>query len=127
MRSIYNNMTLKNRRKELRKNQTEAEKVLWQELRNRQFFGLKFFRQYSIGMYIVDFYCPKLRLAIEVDGSQHAEKEKHEYDKERTVYLKHLDITVLRFWNNDVLNNIDEVLLSISEKVKIHRKNHNSP
>jgi very-short-patch-repair endonuclease len=114
---IHNNPILKNRRRELRKNQTDAEKLLWRYLRNKQFYGLKFFRQYSVGKYILDFYCPKLRLAVEIDGGQHTFKEKKEYDKARSEYLKEYRIEVMRFWNNDVMKDIEGVLNKIAERV----------
>jgi very-short-patch-repair endonuclease len=68
-------------------------------------------------MYILDLYCPKLKIAIEVDGGQHAEKESQEYDEIRSKYLKMQDIEVIRFWNNEVIQNMEGVLLKISEKV----------
>lgn len=114
---VYNNPSLKKRRQELRRNQTEAEKALWRKLRNKQFYGFKFFRQYSIGMYILGFYCPTLKIAIELDGGQHAEKESHEYDELRSNYLKMQGIAVIRFWNNEVIQNMEGVLLKISERV----------
>ena len=89
---IYNKTGIKERRRELRKNQTDVERLLWKQIRNKNFFGLKFFRQYSVGAYIVDFYCPKLKLAIELDGGQHAEEGNKEYDKIRTDYLKSMGI-----------------------------------
>jgi very-short-patch-repair endonuclease len=110
MKVLYNNQKLKERRQALRKSQTDAEKKLWQVLRNKQLNGLKFFRQYSIGNYILDFYCPEIRLAIEVDGSQHIESE---YDEKRTDYLRQENVFVLRFWNNDVLSNLDGVYTKI--------------
>ncbi len=114
-RFIYNQPAFKERRKELRKSETKAEHVLWQLFRNKQFFGLKFFRQYSVGPYVLDFYCSKMRLAIELDGGQHADINQKEYDKERTAYLKDKDIHVLRFWNNDVLKNREAVLEKIEK------------
>ncbi len=72
---ILNNPKLKERRRELRRNHTRAERVLWRQSRNKQFHGVKFFRQYSVGAYIIDFYSPSLKLGIEVDGGQHAEEE----------------------------------------------------
>jgi very-short-patch-repair endonuclease len=114
---IYNSPNLIKRRKLLRLSQTDAEKILWSKLRNKQIFGLKFYRQYSVGPYILDFYCPKYKLAIEIDGGQHSIKENMEYDFERTNYLKHHNIEVIRFWNNDVLMNIDGVLEEISKVV----------
>ena len=109
----FNNRKLKGRRRELRKNQTDAEKVLWSKLRGQRFGGLKFFRQYSVGPYILDFYCPKLRLAIELDGGQHAEPTRQEYDEARTEHLTTKEIRVLRFWNNQVLTETDAVLQRI--------------
>jgi len=106
----------KDRRRTLRRNQTEAERVLWKHLRNRGLHGLKFFRQYSVGPFIVDFYCPMLKLAIELDGGQHAEKETQEYDEERSDYLISVGIEVMRFWNNDVMGNIEGVLEKIAER-----------
>jgi very-short-patch-repair endonuclease len=110
MKYLYNNQDFKEKRRILRKSQTDAERKLWQILRSRQVSGLKFFRQYSIGDYILDFYCPAIRLAIEVDGSQHIDNK---YDDRRTKYLQSKNIFVLRFWNNDVLNNLDGVYRKI--------------
>ena len=115
MNHLYNNQNLKKRRGLLRKAQTDAEKRLWQTLRSRQMNGLKFFRQYGIGNYVLDFYCPAIRLAIEVDGSQHLENE---YDVKRTDSLRKENIFVLRFWNNDVLNNLDGVYRKITSIIK---------
>jgi len=69
MKYLQNDPALKQRRRELRRNQTDAEKALWAYLRNKQFYGMKFFRQYSIGPYILDFYCPNMKLAVELDGN----------------------------------------------------------
>lgn len=113
MGRIYNKSIFKERKRDLRRNQTEAEKALWKHLRNKGFLGLKFFRQYSAGDYILDFYCPTRKLAIELDGGQHATDETKKYDKTRTEYLKSLRIKVLRFWNNDVLQNLDGLLEEI--------------
>lgn len=101
----------------MRKNQTDAEKVLWRYLRNRQKGGLKFFRQYSVGKYILDFYCPILRLAIELDGGGHMEAAKVLYDKNRTEYLNGFGVRVMRFWDNDVLKNIEGVVQKIDEAI----------
>jgi ATP-dependent helicase HrpA len=115
MKSLYNNSNLKERRRNLRKSQTDAERKLWQILRNKQINGLKFFRQYSVGNYILDFYCPKMRLAIEVDGGQHAENK---HDDMRTAYLQKQNILVLKFWNNEILNNLEGVYVKISSAIK---------
>lgn len=118
MTEIYNKLELKDRRRNLRRNQTEAEKLLWQRLRNKQLNDLKFFRQYSVGAYILDFYCPTLKLAIELDGGQHGMPEALAYDEARTKYLNELGIEVMRFWNADVIKGIDEVLMEIQRRSK---------
>ena len=110
---LYNNRTLVNRRKELRNNQTEAEKKLWDHIKHSQIDGFKFIRQYSAGPYILDFFCPLVRLAIELDGSQHGENEAVLYDQDRDKYLKSINIITLRFWNNEVLEHIE----SVSERI----------
>jgi len=114
---IYNKTILKERRRELRHNQTDAEKALWKHLRNKSFRGLKFFRQYSVGAYIIDFYCPEYKIAIELDGGQHAQDDKKEYDRLRTANLASLGIKIIRFWNNDVLRNIEGVLEEITRRL----------
>ena len=114
---VYNDPVRKNLRKTLRNTATVAENTLWQALRRSQFKGRKFWRQYGVGRYVLDFYCPKLRLAIELDGSQHAKPEQIEYDYERSRFLESHDITVIRFWNNDVINSLDSVLQSLNDCV----------
>lgn len=113
---MYNDQLQKDRRRELRKNQTEAENILWQEIRGRKINNLKFHRQYSIGPYILDFFCPKIRLAIELDGNQH--KDAVVYDKERENFMKDKDITTIRFWNDEVLNNLENVIKIIYKEIK---------
>ena len=78
---------------------------------------MRFFRQYSIGPYILDFYCPAVKLAVELDGGQHNESEKREYDEARSIYLKAQDIDVIRFWNHEVLLNVEDVLNKLTEIV----------
>ena len=95
---------------ELRKELTPAEGKLWSRIRNDQ-LGVNFRRQHAIGNYIPDFCSPKAKLIIELDGSQHLEQT--EYDEERTKYLNSLGYKVIRFWNNEVTNNIDGVILAI--------------
>ncbi|MCB0119709.1 MAG: endonuclease domain-containing protein [Anaerolineales bacterium] len=95
---------------ELRKELTPAEAKLWAYLRNDQ-LGVSFRRQHAIGNYIPDFVCIEKKLIIELDGSQHLEQE--EYDKERTQYLESQGYKVIRFWNNEVTNNIEGVILVI--------------
>jgi very-short-patch-repair endonuclease len=117
MRFLKNDPALKDRRRELRHNQTDAEKALWAQVRNKQFFGLKFFRQYSVGAYILDFYCPEKKLAVELDGGQHNLSEGREYDAERTAYLNSHGIEVVRFWNNEVLCEMEGVLKSLTQRL----------
>ncbi|MFA5932195.1 MAG: DUF559 domain-containing protein [Candidatus Paceibacterota bacterium] len=107
----YNDPKLKSRRKELRHNETKEEKFLWTSLRRKN-LNFKFTRQYSVGPYILDFYCVEKRLAIELDGFHHLENK--DYDKERDDYLLLNDIKVLRFWNSEISVNMDKVL----EKIK---------
>ena len=117
MEFLRNDPTLKQRRRELRRNQTDAERALWAKVRNKQFLGIKFFRQYSIGPFIVDFYCPKVNLAVELDGGQHSQSDNREYDAARSEYLKTQGIDVMRFWDNEVLLDIESVLSKLALKV----------
>ena len=96
-----------------RKNQTHAEQILWSKLRSRGLSGFKFRRQHPIDHYILDFYCSEAHLAIELDGGQHAEQENIERDNKRTEYLNQKGIRVIRFWNDDVLEHLDEVITEI--------------
>ena len=100
------------RARALRKNQTDAERLLWRHLRSRQLQGYKFRRQVPIGHYIVDFLCVTLKLIIEVDGSQHISNI--DYDKTRTQNLENRDFLVVRFWNNDVLTQTDTILEALT-------------
>jgi len=107
------NTLLTNLAKELRLGQTEAEKILWFKLRNWQLDGAKFRRQQRIGGYIVDFVCLENKLIIEIDGGQHDEAPAREEDNRRTRWLEGRGYQVLRFWNNDILLNMDGVLEKI--------------
>jgi very-short-patch-repair endonuclease len=99
------------RQRELRRNATEVEKRLWSRLRNRQLDGIKFRRQTPIGRYIVDFVSESEKLIVELDGGQHAQQT--EADAERTQALESMGYIVIRFWNNEVIENIDGVLMEI--------------
>jgi very-short-patch-repair endonuclease len=100
---------------QLRKDLTPAERKLWSRIRNDQ-LDVTFRRQHAVGNYIPDFCAPRRKLIIELDGSQHLEQK--EYDEERTKYLVSQGYRVLRFWNNDVMNNIDSVLTVIWKVLK---------
>ena len=104
---------LRERARQLRHNQTDVEAKLWARLRGRQIASAKFRRQYPIGQFIVDFCCFEQRLVVELDGGQHADAGR--FDQRRSDFLVAKGYRVLRFWNNDVTENIDGVLERISE------------
>ncbi len=106
------------KRRHLRINQTPAERLLWLHLRLRRNSGRKFFRQYGIGPYIVDFYCPKLRLVIEADGGQHFTETGEEYDRDREANLASMGIRTLRFTNTEILKCLPEVLERINSEIE---------
>jgi len=107
----HNNIELA---RNLRKNMTPQERKLWSLLRNKQFHNLSFRRQYPIGDYFVDFICWELNFVIEIDGGQHNEPKNIEYDKERTEFLNKQGLKVIRIWNNDIDNNIENVFEELS-------------
>ncbi|WP_180114782.1 endonuclease domain-containing protein [Acinetobacter sp. YH12140] len=96
--------------KSMRHSATDVENFMWQLLRAKRFMNLKFRRQHVIQPYIVDFYCHEIGLVIELDGSQHGTNDAIEYDAERTKFLEALGLTVVRYWNYDVLGRTDVVL-----------------
>jgi very-short-patch-repair endonuclease len=102
--------------KQLHRNMTPAEVKLWARLRAHRLNGIHFRNQHAIGRYVVDFCAPRKKLIIEMDGSQHLEQE--QYDEERTEYLETQRYKVIRFWNNDVINNIESVILSIQQALE---------
>lgn len=107
---INNKKELLARRKDLRNNLTLAEVVLWKILKGKKLDGRKFRRQHSVGYYILDFYCPAERLAIELDGAHHFTEEGRRKDAVRTKYLNSLNIKVVRFENVEVLQNAQGVI-----------------
>src|SRR5690349_18622943 len=92
---------------------TGAERRLWQGLRGKQLAGYRFRKQHPVDRFILDFYCPAARLAIELDGGQHNTDAGRESDATRTAWLEYRGIRVLRFWNHDVLRNTDNVMQTI--------------
>lgn len=106
---MYKRKDLQNVTKLLRSNQTSWESKLWRYLRANRFNGLKFKRQVPIGKFIVDFCCHEKRLIIELDGGHHNQGEEAQADKMRQAYLESLGYRVLRFWNNDLDQNIEGV------------------
>jgi len=109
---VHNNEKLKDRRRELRKRSTKTEEILWSKIRGSQ-LGAKFKRQHSIGGYILDFYCSEFKLIIEIDGGSHLSLDAQEYDKVRDKYFKELDYKTIRFLNDEVETEIDNVLMKI--------------
>ena len=116
----YNPHNLKNA-KEMRSNMTPAETKMWRILRGKRFQNLKFKRQVLIGNYIVDFLCEDKKIIIEIDGGQHNEELNIQSDKNRTRYLENNGYKVLRFWNNEVMKNIDGVMEVIFREVEGER------
>ena len=96
--------------KNLRRDQTDAEALMWHLLRDHRFCGYKFRRQYPLAGYILDFYCHPAKLAIELDGGGHNSDEQQFYDRERTKVLEGAGILVIRFWNHEVLKDLENVL-----------------
>jgi len=113
------NRNLKQHSRQLRGNMTDAERHLWAKIRMKQLRGYQFYRQKPIGDYIVDFFCPKAKLVIEVDGSYHLVGEKIEYDRIRDEYLNSLGLGVLRFTNSYVLTHIEGVIESIEGEIPL--------
>ena len=100
----------------LRKNETPAEALLWEQLKGKKLAGLKFRRQHPIGRYILDFYCHAKKLVIEIDGGYHLEKLQQWQDKDRTNYLEKLGLKVIRFTNEEVIFETEKVLMTIKKK-----------
>jgi very-short-patch-repair endonuclease len=117
-RGISNRRAQKSLRKKLRNSTTSAEAILWTCLQGRKLLGKKFRRQVGIGRYIVDFYCPECRLAIELDGAPHFAPNVEEQEAQRTKYLEALGIKVIRFENRAVHRDIEFVLEIIRENLR---------
>ena len=111
---IHNLKFLRDARKQLRKDITLEEELLWYKLWRKN-IGYRFHRQHSIGNFIADFFCAEKRLIIELDGRQHLDNK--EYDKERTDYFESLGIKVIRFWNNEIRDDLNGVVLKIKKEL----------
>lgn len=103
--------------RKLRRKATPEERILWQQLRNKELFRVSFRRQYVIGNYITDFYCHKAKIVIELDGSQHAEEENSKKDKKRTKFFEQRGIQVIRFWNDEIHNNLSNIVDYLLETI----------
>ena len=118
IKKVFNKPQIKERRKRLRNEMTRAECELWKYLRRKNLRGYKFRRQFSIDIYIIDFYCPQLKLAIEVDGDTHLTEDEIEYDKKRQKHIEGYGIQFLRFTNGDIYNGMDYVMERINSKIE---------
>ena len=119
MTKLFNKKSEKEKRRHLRNNQTFCEKIVWINLRRKQICGERFLRQFGIGKFVVDFYCPRLKLAIEIDGDSHFEnRDAVEYDKWRQKLIESLEIKIIRFTNVEVNQNIDKVISAIDKNVR---------
>jgi len=114
----FNKSSEKAKRRKLRQNQTEAEKLIWRFLRNRQLLDHKFKRQYSIDHFVVDFYCPELKLAIEADGGSHIEPERKKYDIRREKYLKKFGVSFVRIKDEELFGNPNKAFAKIEDAIK---------
>ncbi len=117
MTRVYNRHSDKDKRQRLRNSAPEAEILLWQKIRRKQIGDAKFRRQYGVERFVLDFYCPQLKLAIEVDGPTHASTEAKENDRIRQSFVESLGIQFLRFANVEIYQNLDGVIQIIHEKV----------
>ncbi len=118
---IYNKKQFQKRRRALRNNMPKSEIVLWSKIKNRQIYGERFLRQYGVDQYVLDFYCPRLKLAIEVDGDSHFMPGAEEQDKSRQEYVEALGIHFLRFTNVDILENLDGVCQRIFQVIEKYK------
>ncbi|MBD2604938.1 DUF559 domain-containing protein [Scytonema hofmannii FACHB-248] len=122
MTQLYNQNSEKDKRRQLRQNITKAEKLIWDKLRDRQLENCKFRRQYSVDKFVINFYSPELKLAIEIDGESHFINGAAEYDKARQEFIESAGIKFLRFTNNDVYANLPVVLENIAQNIQDLRK-----
>ena len=110
---VYYNIRLKNTARTLRKNMTDSERLLWSRIRRKQLKGYQFYRQKTVGNYIVDFYCPSANIIVELDGGQHYSDLGRKKDKARDAYLLKQGFRVLRYPNWEVLNELNDVVEDI--------------
>jgi very-short-patch-repair endonuclease len=111
---LFNRSEDKSKRQALRRDTPPAERLLWRHLRGQQLYGLRFRRQYGVGPYVLDFYCPSQRLAVEIDGDSHDSEEAQQYDAARTAFLGQCGIQVLRFTNMEVYQDTTGVAAQIA-------------
>jgi len=126
MRRIFNLPQLKQTRRRLRNDRSPAEHILWRYLKGRRLLGYKFRRQHSIGRYIVDFYCPELRLAIEVDGDSHFSELAMTNDRRREMIMRQLCVWTIRVRNDEIRKDVLGVIDILKQKIIQHHPNPSS-
>ena len=127
MPRIYNKSSERSKRRQLRKQMPKAEAAIWPRLRGGQILGRRFRRQYSVGPYVIDFYCPSLKMAVEIDGDSHFNEEAQGYDQVREAFIGSFGIKFIRFTNEEVYRNLDGVFESIVEFAQKRAKESGSP
>ena len=123
MTRVYNRKEQTQRRKELRNNMPQAEVLLWSCLQRRQLMGYKFRRQHGVGAYVIDFYCPKLKIGIELDGDSHFREGGQQYDANRDKFIASFGIHVVRILNDEVYTNLDGVVEQLIKEI-VRREEH---
>ncbi len=123
MTKHYNKSSEKEKRRKLRQSQTNTEDLVWRYLRNRQLLGYKFKRQCSVDHFVIDFYCPELKLAVELDGASHNNPEQIEYDIKRQKYLEEFNIKFVRIKDEDLFGNTNQAFMKIENTIKLLEKN----
>lgn len=128
MTITFNQKRQTKRRQQLRNNPPQPEKILWQQIRNRQVCDVKFRRQHGIGLYIIDFFAPQIKLAIELDGNSHFYEGAAKYDENRTKFLSNLEINIIRFTNLEIASNLSGVMDTLVNTInKLLTTPSNSP
>ena len=118
MTKLFNKISEKLKRRELRSKMTKAEAIVWQKLRCKQLENCKFRNQYSVDRFVLDFYSPEIKLAIEIDGESHFQEGVAQYDQERQIFIESAGIKFLRFTNKDVYENLNSVLETIAYRIR---------
>ena len=118
MTQFFNKSEETEKRRRLRNDMPAAETVVWSRLRRKQVCGCKFRRQYSVGPYVLDFYCPALKLAVEIDGDSHFVADANDYDEQRQAFIESFGVRFLRFANRQVSEDLEGVLEAISRAVQ---------
>jgi very-short-patch-repair endonuclease len=122
MNEFFNQKSEKEKRRHLRNTMPDAEVILWSRLKGRQLLGCKFRRQFSVGAFVMDFYSPEIRLAVELDGDSHFREGAREYDQQRTQFIERFGIRIVRVLNSDIYDNLDGILEMIGNEVLKRRE-----